>query len=109
MMLKRNVPLPSFAPKSRQVGLSSDIATLEPGQSGVVPYNVNAVKQACRKYAVELAERSNEHIAFAVWPCTSDGSADETGKKFALVARLTEAQAETYEEQRSGSTIRVAA
>jgi len=104
MLLKRNVPLPDVAPKTRRAGLSDDIASLAPGESGVVPYSAAAVKQACKRVAIALAE-TGEAALYAVWPSTSDGTAIETGKEFALVARLTVAQRERFEKERPGSTI----
>jgi len=108
MMVKRNVPLPDFAPVTKRVGLTDDIANLNIGDSGVVQYKASVVRQACKRVIMALGEAGVPDIhtyVYAVWPSNSDGSAAETGEDFALVARITTEQAAKYEQQRPGSTI----
>lgn len=106
MMVKRNVPLPDMAPSTRNTGIAADIANLQIGESGIIAQGASAVKQACKRVLMNLAEAGKaDGRIFAVWPSNSDGSAIETGHDFALVACIDEVTAAKYEEQRPGSTI----
>jgi hypothetical protein len=103
--IKRNVPLPAFAPPTKRTGLADDLASLAAGESAVVQYKAAAVKQACKRVVAALMDAGLPAPTFAVWPSQADGSAAETGEDFALVAHVTDAQANVYESQKPGSTI----
>ena len=103
-----NVPLPSFAPKTGKDSYARDIASLAEGESGVLAKTVSAVKQACGRIAHEYAE-ALEWRAFVVYACTADGTPVQTGKAFARVFRLSEAQAAKMELDSPGSTVQAVA
>ena len=106
MIRRINAPLPGFAPKVRSRGLQDLIARLNPGEQGLVDVSHSSAKATCKRIVLAWCEHATgTPYIFAVWPAASDGSASETGKSFAIVARLTEAQAETFESQRPGCTV----
>ena len=106
MMLKRNVAIPNMAPatRTRDGSLPDDIAGMEIGDSGIVTRNAPAVRQAVKKVVSALADLGDIRY-YAVWPSNADGTAIETGHKFALIARIDADKAATFEAQRAGSVI----
>ena len=106
MMLKRNVAIPNMAPatRSRDGSLPDDIANMSVGESGIVARSASAVRQAVKKVVAALADNGDIRH-YAVWSSNSDGTAIETGHKFALIARLDDTTADKYNAQRAGSVI----
>ena len=105
-MLKRNVPLPSNAPRTRRTGMRDDILSLAEGESGILAYAAPVVRSACKGIVANLAE-VGESRAYIVWPSNSDGTAQETGSDFALIARLSDADARKYDAESPGCVIRL--